>query len=39
MIQSCVAGLGKGTTIPCGLRLVLNHLGGSVCINSIVLEY
>ena len=29
MRQCCVAVLGKGVTIPCGLRLALAHLGGS----------
>ncbi len=29
MRQYCVAVLGKGPAIPCGLRLVLTHLGGS----------
>ncbi len=39
MIQTCVALLEKDSAILCGLRLVLNHLGGSESMNVTLLEY
>jgi hypothetical protein len=39
MRQLGVAGLGKGTTIPCGLRLDLAHWGGSEHIIIMLLDY
>ena len=39
MIQYGVAVLEKDPAILCGLRLVLNHLGGSESINTALTEY
>ena len=39
MIQYGVAALEKDPAILCGLRLVLNHLGGSESINITLPEY
>jgi len=39
MIQYGVAVLEKDPAILCGLRLVLNHLGGSESINTIMKEH
>ena len=39
MFQYGVAALEKDPAILCGLRLGLNHLGGSESINIILLEY
>jgi hypothetical protein len=39
MIQYGVAALEKDPAILCGLRLVLNHLGGSESISIILQEY
>ncbi len=39
MIQYGVAVLEKEPAIPCGLRLALDHLGGSESINITLTEY
>ncbi len=39
MIQYGAAVLAKDMAIPCGLRLVLDHLGSSESINSALLDY
>ncbi len=39
MIQYGVAALAKDRAIYCGLRLVLDHLGGSESINITLVEY
>jgi len=39
IVQYGVAALGKGTTIACGLRLVLNNFGNAAFINPVLSEY